>query len=353
MKKLIILIFVGLMIPVTTEVCRADYKDIPEQTPDTLEVWFGGHGSDQSTSKNASDARTTSLPEEAFRVPGNKAAEYYSLENSPSGGILYKSADLPNRLHIEFDFYDVDDWYGDFRYSYLDYVQIRLLPRRFYHNLDNLMLYDWSGGWVHPPIVPPTGVPLYETNINDLGVDDYGLTIDIDEYKLRVKPIPGFPLHVFSNGEYILKEGEKQLRFPGGDVYHGDVNRNSMLVKVDQEKQEYSLGANAHLGPIEIEGSRKWRNFESNTNAPTYQYGWIETAGVGDTAYQAHNVIPELEATTDTFKIHTSHSGRFFASGTYSKVEKTNEDTTAEASNEMSYGEVVWLPAGFISFTAK
>ncbi|MDT8335773.1 MAG: hypothetical protein RQ753_08740, partial [Desulfurivibrionaceae bacterium] len=182
-----------------------------------------------------------------------------------------------------------------------------------------------------------------EIDIKDRGIDDYGLRTDIDKYKLRFKT-PGYPFHLYGAGETVRSDGIRQDRFLGGSGYYSDPVRVTESREVDQEKLEYIIGANAHLGPIEFDVSHKNRSFESDATTPTYNY----TGGPS-----AHGVTPELEATTNTFKLHTSHSGRIFASTTFSQVKKENEDNDAEAKNTVSYGEIFWLPASYLAMTAK
>lgn len=340
MKKLTILFTaVALLGPNGAKECLADYKDIANQVETVADFWIGGSLNDTSSSVNNSLAEANSLPETTGRVGSNKASEYYALKSSGSGGILLTGAPLPNRYHLEFDYYNDNDWFGDLRYSYKDYLQLRLLPRRLTHNLENLTLFDFS------PTIATSG----SIDIRDQGIDDYRLRVDIDEYRLRLKT-PNFPLHVYTNGEVIRKKGMRQTRFLGGDGQRGTTGlppgqvRASMAQEVDQETRSMVVGTNAHLGPLEVDVSHKERNFESDLPTPTFDY----TFGTRDL-----HVTPELKATNNTLKIHTSHTGRIFASATYSELEKTNEFSQAEAETSFGYGEISWLPVAYLSLGAK
>lgn len=320
--------------------CRADYKDLANQVETVADFWIGSSLNDTSSSINNSLAEEKSLPEAAGRVGTNRASEYYSLKSSGSGGILLKGAPLPNRYHLEFDYYNDNDWFGDLRYSYKDYLLLRLLPRRLTHNLDNLTLFDFA------PASPTTG----STDIRDQGIDDYGLRIDIDEFRLRLKT-PNYPLHFYSNGELVRKEGKRQARFLGGDGYRGVTGfppgqvRASEAREVDQETRTVEIGTNAHVGFLEFDLARKERRFESNLAAPTFDYDGIGT--------KVLNVVPELKATTNTLKVHTSHTGRIFASATFAETKKSNESSGAEAKTSFGYGEISWLPVAYLSLGTK
>lgn len=336
MKKTIIFPAIAILTLSGATASLADYADIAESVGSVVKVWVGGtvRETDTTAEKGFADNRTPPLPEASGRVGTSKGGEYYYGESSASGGFFYKTAYLPQRIHLELDYFTDKEWYGDFRYSYLDYVQIRALPRRFHHNLENITVYDFA----------PGDTTAAEIDINDRGIDDYGVTTDINKYKLRFKT-PNFPFHLYGLGETVRRDGTEQARFLGGAAYFSDLVRVTELREVDQEKLEYTIGANAHLGLIEIDAFHRNRGFESDAADATYNY-----SGAGLTA---HNVNPELEATTNTLKIHTSHSGRIFASTTFSQVERDNEDTGAEAKNSVGYGEVFWLPVSYLAMTAK
>jgi hypothetical protein len=335
MKKLSLLLTItSLAILATTSF--ADYQDIAEEVETIVKVWVGGslRETDNSKREGLADRQVPVLPEAAGRVGTSKGAEFYRDDSSASGGFLYKTAHLPQRIHLELDYFNDNEWYGDFRYSYLDYVQVRILPRRFHHNLDNLTVYDFSG----------PGDGSAEIEINDQGVEDYGLRLDIDQYRLRFKT-PNFPLHIYGEGETVRRTGTQQARFLGGSAYFSELLRVTETREIDQENQAIAIGANTHLGPIEIDLSRKTRKFESDIATPTYDY-----SGFGSSA---HNVTPQLEATINTLKIHTSHSGRLFASATLAEIDKENDYSDAEAKNTMGQGEIFWLPTTYLALTTK
>lgn len=392
MKKLTLIATVAMLCPLTAKECLADYKDMASQVETVADFWLGGYTNDSQSSVNESLADVYHLEGAATRMGSQKATEFYSTKSSASGGLLVKAAPLPNRIHLEFDYYNDNDWFGDFRQSYKDYFQVRFLPRRFVHNLDNLAVFDFnpatrnynsSVAYSPDPLDPSKGTTPYNTNGNDVErpdalVDNYSLKIDIDQYRLRLKT-PDFPLHFYHEGEIVSRTGLQQMRFVGGT---GTTSGSSTAVEgpggpgslplvtpiatsrgrvrvtearvIDQESKEFTFGANAHLGLFEIDLSNKTRKFENNVAAPTYNYE-IASAGAvtGATINTSHNVIPELKATTNSLKIHTSHTGRIVASATYTEISKTNEYSGAKAENSMGYGELTWLPVGYLSMTTK
>lgn len=349
MKKITLLFTtIAFLGPNGAKECLADYKDLADQVQTVADFWIGGSYNDTDGSVNHSLAEENSLSEAAGRAETNKASEYYSLESSASGGVLLKGSPLPNRYHLEFDYYNDNDWFGDLRYSYKDYLLLRLLPRRLTHNLDNLTLFDFA------PASPTTG----STDIRDQGINDYGLRIDIDEVRLRLKT-PNYPLHVYGSGEVVRKEGNRQARFLGGDGYRGTTGlppgqvRASEAREVDQETRTMVVGTNAHLGLLEFDVAHKERRFENDLAAPTFDYNYVVDSTTTNTFTRNLHVLPELKATTNTLKIHTSHTGRVFASATFSEMKKSNETSGAEAKSSFGYGEISWLPVAYLSLGAK
>ncbi|NTV15246.1 MAG: hypothetical protein HGA96_15145 [Desulfobulbaceae bacterium] len=338
MKKLTTLIAFAMLFPVGLPEARADYGDIKNQVETEASIWLGGYLNDTSSSVNGSLAEQIAPRDAAQRVGSNKASEWYSLKSSVSGGVLFKSSPLPSRFHLELDYYNGEDWFGDLRYSYKDYVLVRLLPRRLVHNLDNLTLFNFGGQAV--------------SNL-DAGIEDYRVRVDIDQFKLRFKA-PNYPLHVYTDGEVVIKKGARQLHFVGGNAATPGNVRVSESKQIDQKTQTLIVGSNAHLGPVEIDLSHKNRNFKSDV-APSF-YGYTVDPAGAPPAYALdaiHNYTPELKATTNTLKVHTSHTGRVVASATFSELKKTNEYSQAEADSSFGYGEVTWVPVSYFSLAAK
>ncbi len=335
MKRLYVYMIAGVC-AVSAGAARADYADLRGGVEAINKVWIGGSLHDTSSEANPSLADTSAAAANT-RAGRPGAWEFYSVEDSVSGGVYFEGAPLPNRYHFEFDYYDENDWYGDFRYSFKDAVRARVLSRRFYHNLDNLTLFDYD----------PASSTSAEVEINDVGIDDYGIRIEIDQYNIRFKT-PSYPFHVYVDGETVSRKGKRQQRFLGGYGYFypapGRV-RVSEARDVDQKSDSVAVGTNAHVGWIEFDLSHRENKFDSDVAPATYTYD----SGITS----VHNVIPEIKSTTDTLKLHTTHSGRLFVSSTFSKIEKTNEYSHAEAERSLGYGEIFWLPRVWLAFNLK
>jgi hypothetical protein len=322
MKKYFLSSAALLLIIVDVPCCLAGEAAMAQPDP-VLQIWTGYYFTDHSTAPSPAD--TPDVP----RAGTRKAAEWYSLEDSPAFGVLYSALLLPHRLHLEADVLNENDWFGDFRHSYKDLFQARLLSRRFVHNLDNIAVYDFGDATVER---------------RDTEIDDYSLRLDINEYLLRLKT-PNYPLHVYSEGLLVKRKGTQQHRFLGGSGYFNERVRVTESRQIDQQTEEYSLGTNVHLGPVEIDYARTERRFGSKAATPLYNYSAADYGILlRDAGPYSHNVVPDLKASTDTVKIHTSHTGRIYASATFSETAKENVSSSAKAENSMRYGEIALLP---------
>jgi len=314
MKKKTVYITAAIICLVAAE-ARADYTNIAGRVKAISEFWIGGVVKDTDTSPNSALSDTGAAAN--VRVGGAGAYEFHSTDSSPSGGLYLEGAPLPSRYHFELDYYNDNDWYGDLRYSFKDAIRTRVMTRRFYHNLDNLTLFDYGSATV---------------DSQDAGVDDYGIRMEIDEYSLRFKT-PSYPFHFYINGETITRKGKRQQRFLGGNAYFfggsGRV-RTSQARDVDQKSNDLGFETNAHLGWIEFDIAHHDKKFNSDVAPDTYTY----SSGITS----VHNVIPEIESSTDTLKLHTTQSGRLFISTTFQQVEKDNNYSHAEADRSMGYG---------------
>jgi len=262
-----------------------------------------------------------------FDLDGStRAGEFLYLHDSPWLAAKYVSFPFPSRLHLEAEVLNENDYIGDFRYSYKDLVQIRMQPRKLFHNLENTVLRDFDSA-TSPSI-----------GRQDIGVD-YDIEAEINKYYLRLKT-PDFPLHLYAEISTFNEKGAEQQLFLGGDGWFTNPVRVSESREIDQETKEYIIGTNSHLGLIEIDLSNSSRTFTPGADKALVNY-------------YTHSVMPELKATTNTAKVHTNLTGAVVASATFSHTNKKNDTSGIEADMWLGNGEVVWMPHPKLTFSAK
>lgn len=274
------------------------------------------------------------------------ADEYQYLHNSPVFGTDVRYFSFPHRFHLNVDVENKKDYYGDISYAYEDMVILRGINRTLYHNLDNVTLFDFTPGGD------------YDVIRRDKG-KDYGVTMGMSNIFLRLKT-HDFPFHVYAEGGLITRDGMQQQRFYLGTTSPSTGKRTSDSRSIDWQVKTLTVGVNSHLGPIEADYSHGEKWFSVNGDAVMFdQYAAITAGGPPATRWPraagewAHNVIPEFRGSSDTLKLHTSYTGGFVASATFSKLARENNDSGARASYSMGTGEITWVAAPELTFFLK
>jgi len=274
-----------------------------------------------------------------LRSGTKKAIEFEPDENSFLLGGKIESFPLPQRLYLNAEINGTSDWFGELRHAYKDLWQVRMLSRRFVHNLDNIALFDLD--------IDPT---LNQVSRLDLD-KEYGFTIDIDQLKMRLKT-PNFPMHFYAEGEFVRRNGNKQQLFRGFSDSGLSTARVSKEMDVNQDTKELTVGANSHLGWFEADLSHSWQNFDSGIE-DFYHYQAADTRAEGD---YVHNTLPELQATKNTLKVHTTQTGQVFASATLMETDRknvTSDQYEVEAERRLAHADLMWTPRANLTIGTK
>lgn len=272
-----------------------------------------------------------------------RVEEYEYLHNSWIFGGELRAFKFPHRFHLELDVKNRKDFFGDVGYAYEDIVVFRGVTRSLWHNLDNLLLED-----LDPATNPSNPNPFQRSPWVDVrdADEEYGIKADISTVSLRLKT-PAYPFHVYFEGTRVGRDGDKQQRSLLGGAYFNDIGRTSQKRDVDSRTDTMTVGANSHLGPIEVEYSHSEKRF--TVHGDNVLYDKYENAGFavpGETRFGGvypHNLIPELKSSTDTIRVHTSYTGAIVASATFTKTDKENKDSGAKADYFIGAGEVSWI----------
>jgi opacity protein-like surface antigen len=264
-------------------------------------------------------------------VSGSKRVEEYEyLHDSLMLGGELRLFSFPHRFHLELDEKNRKDYFGDISYAYKDLVLFRGVNRTLFHNLENITLIDLN---------PATASPGVDVRDRDM---DYGVRVGISNVFLRFKT-PDFPLHLYMEGNFIEKTGSVQQRNLFGSGYFVDnMIRASQRRKIDWNTRNLTVGTNAHLGPVEIDLSRSEKRFDSGRQSmllEPYTDAFVRGPGLFP-----HSLVPDLKGSTNTLKIHTSHTGRLVAAATLSRTDRENSFSGAKAEYLVGSGEVIWMP---------
>lgn len=346
MKKTVIALFLGLVF-LNSQVSAQEPADAAKQA-EMMEA------EDESEEKYIFPV----IPLEATVTGGYRfvsqrgsatAQEYEYLHNSPVFGSDIRYFSFPHRFHLNVDFVNKKDYYGDINYAYEDMVIFRGINRTLYHNLDNLTLIDFTPGG------------SFQVDSRDAG-RDYAVTSGISTFFLRLKT-HDFPFHVYAEGGLITRKGMQQQRFHLGTTSPASGFRTSDSRNIDWQTKTVTVGVNSHLGPIEVDYAHGEKWFSVGGDAVMFdQYSAITDGSSATSAASrwpraagewAHNVIPEFRGSSDTLKLHTSYTGGFVASATVSKLDRENRDSGARADYFIGAGEITWVAVPNLTFFLK
>jgi hypothetical protein len=263
------------------------------------------------------------------------AGEYEYLRNSVSLGGDVIAFPFPHRVHLKLDFLNNNDYFADFSYAYGDKVLSRWINRTLHHNLDNIGMTAFSG---------------YPVARGDSPSDEYGIKSRMDTVFLRLKPLE-YPFHVYIDSSFGDKKGSVQQRFQGGDGWWNSQQRVSQERDIQWNTQDITVGANSHLGPVEVDLSHSEKTFTSGGQSVMTHVYTGSPPGLSGT--YPHNLIPDVEGSSNTLKIHTSYTGSVVASMTLSNAVRKNLDSGAKADYFLGAAEVRWTPLTKMSLVFK
>jgi len=264
---------------------------------------------------------------------GNSRAWEYDYDNSsPAGSLNFEWDPLPQRFVLEYYQLNPKDYFGTFDYSYRDVVLLNLVSRGLFHNLDH-----YSFG----PDDPST--PL--TTSTDFNPDDQYSVEDIMNRAFIRYKMPDFPLHIYAEAGDVVKKGDIQQRFMR--AYSGAASRASVSRNIAWRAVEARVGVNSHLGPVEVDYSHTQKKFTGSGDKVLTDYYTAPAMA----AY--HNLVPDLQSTSDTVKIHTSYTGGLVAAATLSTGDNKNKDSGASTAFRNAGADLTFTPLTNLSMFVR
>jgi len=264
---------------------------------------------------------------------GNPMAGEYEYQHSSAAGSAFIEYDpLPNRFVLETYVQNSKDYFTELDYAYKDIIMLNMTSRSLFHNLDH-----YSLGQDDPATVTP-----YFTDLNP--ADLYGTSNAMNRFQVRFKT-PDFPFHIYLEAKNQEKHGTIQQRFYSS--FSGGFNKLARSRDIDYETEELKATVNSHLGPVEVEYSHATKKFSD-----THGKVMTDTVPGGSLSY-THNLVPDLESSTDTIKIHSMHTGRISATATYSAGDRKNTDSSVKATFVNAAGDIGWIPTKDVTVAIK
>ncbi len=317
-KNMIILVILMLWAsPVSAQQATGDKPYVTPEPSESLESFDARVGLDYRNVGKSGNPR---------------AGEYEYLKSSTGGALDLEWDPLPHRFVLESFVLNPKDYYGSVDYAYRDVVLFNMYTRELYHTLNH-----YSFGTDDPLTASPSSV---DKNPGD----DYFMENGMSRAFIRFKT-QDFPFHLYADARTIDREGTIQQRYMRG--FTGGLDRVSQSRHVDWDTKEVTVGANSHLGPLEADYShteKKFRMLENRVLVDTYTLPAMSVP---------HNLVPDLKSSSDTMKLHTSYSGRFVASATYSRGEKNNQDSGAKTDFRNMAGDMMYMPITCLTLFVK
>ena len=268
-----------------------------------------------------------------------RAEEYEFLHDSLTLSGDLRVFSFPHRFHLDIDIRNRKDYFGDVSYAYEDRVLFRSIDRSLFHNLDNIVLRGAAD-------------PSFGVSVLDPGAK-YGVRIGISSAFLRLKT-HDFPLHVYIDTSLVKRDGSQQLRNLQGSGFFNNIVRTSQSSDIDWVTRNLIIGANSHLGPVEVEFSHGEKRFDAGGNNVFFDSYSAASSGPPRAAgVYPHNRISELKGSSNTVKLHTSYTGGIVASATFSKIDRENRDIGATADYFLGAGEITWVASPKAAFFVK
>jgi len=260
-----------------------------------------------------------------------KAAEYIYPHPSLVLGLDFLSLPLPFRYHLNGELASKYDYYLDGGFAYKDIILFRDILTGTHHNLSH---FDYK--LLHDFYEPPELV-YDERDPGGKYYKDFASNL----LSLRLKK-PDYPLHFFINHRHVKKEGTIQQRFALWDV--DAFKKVSESRDIDWKSDAIRLGANSHLGPLELEYDYDQSKFDPGSNyILKSDYDYPDSDPIPDGNYP-HNVIPETKSIANTVKVHTSYTGALVAAATVSNLFQRNNYSRAESTTWKGAFDFSWIP---------
>ncbi|MCB2183875.1 MAG: MtrB/PioB family outer membrane beta-barrel protein [Desulfobulbaceae bacterium] len=276
-----------------------------------------------------------------YRWVSNKdslqASKYIYPHSSVAFGLDLLSCPLPFRYHVNAEFLSNYNYYTDAGFAYKDLVLFRDIVVGVHHNLNHVSYQQDDD----PPEITYT-----DRNAGD----DYYIDFASNLLSLRLK-VPDFPFHTFLKHRHIERDGKIQQRFLLGDF--DQLNKNSESRDIDWKSDAMTLGANSHVGPIEVEYSYDQAKFKPGSDSILYDSypAALDLSRPADV--YPHNVVPETESSAHAIKLHSSYTGGIVTAATVSNLYQKNNYSGTESTTWKGAFDVSWIPAPPIGFFFK
>ena len=242
----------------------------------------------------------------------DRAAEYNYLHDSPTFNLVVKQLTEDKSFSLVGDYINENDYYLEGSFNYKSMVRLNARSERLYHNLDHI---PYQNSLEARPPVP--GEVSYR---DDQPQQNYNRRVTFDEVKLRGK-LPTYPGHINLSYWRMEKKGDQQLRFAQENCAN-TCHLQSRTMDVNRVTEEFKVGIDAHLGPVDVAFLQTLREFREKSATPADNFGPTPWMTPGE---YLHDETPDAKLTESTFMINLPTSGGFVSSASYTFGKRESE----------------------------
>lgn len=265
-----------------------------------------------------------------------KVLEYDYPHSSMTGGIDYSYYTPLLKLYLEGLLLNRKDYSLELDGRYRDLAWMKIFSDSIFHNLDH---YD-----IGLPSSDRT-IRIEERNPGD----NYGIQYRDSNASVKFK-MPDYPAHLILEGRILDREGRSQQRFVNENCATR-CHKLSYGRDTDWRTEEFNIGIDGHLGPVELAYIHNSKNFKDKNDVPTFLYG--PSFGNRPAGTFEHNKNSDLSSFSNIFKIHTSNTGRIVASGTYTIGKRENDTSGGNVDYKAGAGDFTWVPSSNFTVVVK
>jgi len=237
----------------------------------------------------------------------------------------YRSFHFPSRFYFVLDHVSTDDYFGELRYASGDTLFIRWVGSGLHRNPESVTPIDDNPATVFP------GVSVGDRDA------EYGVRKNTEDIYVRLK-YPDLASHIYFRGWMVHEEGTIQERTLLGSGTFPEIVRDTARREYKWETHEVTVGANSHLGPMEVEVEHTDIEFKMNSDPASTSF--YSALGISNT----HHLYPDSTSSGNSIKFHTSYTGKLVASATLTTRETENDYSKVAADYTFGSAAVTWMP---------
>lgn len=264
---------------------------------------------------------------------------YDPLTDGPILGLdlLYLTPQIGS-LKLEAGFLDADAWRSELSFSHGSDVGIVVGGQAYTHARSHSAPVP-EVAVVASPVLPQAGMEVHGEDADPGRVYRDERREATARMKIR---IPGYPAHLSASGKIDQHRGEQQMRnfyrTCAAHLCHAD----SRTRELDQETAQWTLGGDAHLGPVDLAVSHTALTYRDNAADPLAPAGDLSSGSLGLKGDVPYDVNPDLKSGSTQVALNSSLTNRMVFSLVYTDGLETNEssDISRHARNggaEVSY----------------